>query len=93
MRLSSINSPAKLWGRYEADLPAGNHFLHIKISFDPSVFEGGKKFLISGNTGFFSSSNFMLSFCMIFLAVFLFSFSIFLLVLKLREQKEKKKEL
>lgn len=93
MKLNSINSPAKLWGRYEADLAAGDYFIHIKISFDPSVFEGGKKFVISGNTGFFSSTNFMLAFCLIFLAIFILSFSIFLLVLKLRDQKEKSKEL
>lgn len=93
MRLSSTNSPAKLWGRYEADLSAGDYFIHIKISFDPSVFEGGKNFIISGNTGIFSSTNFMLASCLIALGILIFSFSIFLLVLKLRYQKEKRKEL
>ena len=93
MRLNSVNSPAKLWGRYESDLPVGDYFIHIKISFDPSVFEGGKRFVISGNTGMFSNTNFMLAGTIMFLAVFIFSFSIFLLVLKLRDQKEKRKEL
>ena len=93
MKLNSVNSPAKLWGRYESDLDAGDYFIHIQIAFDPSVFEGSKSFIISGNTGIFSNTNYMLASVLIIIGVFILAFSIFLFVLKLRDQKEKKKEL
>lgn len=57
MKRSSMSAPSKLWGVIEHDLEPGDYYVHIKISYDVSTFNGKKFFVINGNTTNFSTSN------------------------------------
>ena len=57
MKRSSMYAPSKLWGVIENDLQPGEYYVHIRISYDVSPFNGKKFFVLNGNTKNFSTRN------------------------------------
>lgn len=57
MKRSSMSGASKLWGKINNDLPKGEYYIHIYVTFDVSTFNGKKFFILNGNVKDFSTRN------------------------------------
>lgn len=58
MKYRSTMKTLKQWGIIYNDLPAGDYFLYIDISYDSTLFNGEKWVIVSGNTNSYSTRNY-----------------------------------
>lgn len=91
MKESSIMSPAKLWGRLNSDIPQGKYFVHVNIAYNPKLFDNKKHIIITGNTSYFSNSNYLLFALILILALAILICSLYLCLLYYRNKKMKQK--
>jgi hypothetical protein len=81
MRTAGLPSFRKLWGKINADLPAGTYTINIANNYDVSSFEGQKSFVLS-TTNALGGKNYFLAICyivvgglcIVFAFIFLFAF-------------------